>query len=365
MKILSLPKYSYEGPSSRYRFYNYKEYFESNGLNVTIRPLFDKSYFSSKGKVSKLLVALKSYILRLFIVLNILILNKKYDLVLLEYELFPFLPAVFERLFKLRGIKYIVDYDDAIFHKYDMSSNPVIKTFFKNKISVVIKNATHCIACNEYLEDYIKKYNPHILRLPTVVLLDNYIKAYESYSKVENDKFIVGWIGSRTTSVYILEMLNTFKALVERYPNIAFNLVGFDKTLLTQEQIDEHHLNIIPWTEEDEINNILGMDVGIMPLTDDPWSRGKCGFKLIQYMSCRKPVIASPVGVNGSIVENGINGFLVKNHDEWFDAFEKLYLDKNLGEQMAKNNFQKILDTFNYEKNCQKYVDLIGSLKHD
>ena len=134
MNILSLPKYSYEGPSSRYRFYNYKEYFESNGLNITMKPLFGKSYFTSNGKPSKLFVALKSYISRLFIVLNILVSNKKYDLVLLEYELFPFLPAFFERLFKLRGIKYIVDYDDAIFHKYDMNSNLLIKIFLKVKM---------------------------------------------------------------------------------------------------------------------------------------------------------------------------------------------------------------------------------------
>lgn len=365
MKILALPKYSYEGASSRYRVYNYQKYFESQGLEVIIKPLFDKTYFTSRAKLSKLFVALKFYIHRLFIVSSLLISNKKYDLILLEYELFPFLPAIFERLFKLRGIKYIVDYDDAIFHKYDMSNNPIIKIFLKNKIGVVINNATYCLACNEYLESYIKQYNANILRLPTVVLLDNYRKAYESYNKTENDKFIVGWIGSKTTSVYILEMLDVFKALIDNYPNTAFNLVGFDENLVTQEQIDKYHLNIITWTEEDEIKNILDMDVGIMPLRNDPWSRGKCGFKLIQYMSCKKPVIASPVGINCSLVENGINGFLVESKDEWFNAFEELYLNQSLRVSMAHNNFEKILDKFNYDKNCQKYVNLIRALKND
>ena len=178
----------------------------------------------------------------------------------------------------------------------------------------------------------------------------------------DSDKFIVGWIGSRSTSVYILNMLDIFDKLIKKYPNMHFNLIGFDKDLLKQVQIRNYNLNILPWIEKEEIRNILDMDIGIMPLTNDPWSKGKCGFKLIQYMSCKKPVIASSVGINCSIVKSGENGFLASTNEEWYKAIEKLYLDKGLRDKISQNNFEKILKDFNFDKNCEQYLKLLNTV---
>lgn len=365
MHILALTKYSYEGPSSRYRFYNYKNCFKINSIDMTIKPFFPKSYFSVTSKIKKIAIVLVSYFYRFYILVNLLIFKKRYKLVLIEYELFPYFPAIFEYLLNKRGIKYIVDYDDAVFHKYDMNYNklakPFLKLFLKNKIGKVLEYADYVIVCNDYLENYARKHNSNIVRLSTVVLLDNYKKEMIEFNK-EDNIFILGWIGSRTTSVYILEILPAIKKFVDKYSNVRFDLVGFDKALLSEEEIAKHHLNIITWSEEQEIKNILNFDIGMMPLHNDPWSRGKCGFKLVQYMSCKKPVIASPVGINCSLVENNINGFLVNNLNEWFESFEKLYLDKGLRLKMSKNNFEKIEDKFNYEKNCKVYIELIKKL---
>lgn len=359
MKILALTKYSYEGPSSRYRFYNYKECFKKHNIDMTIKPFFSKSYFTTTNKFKKISIVLFSYFYRFFVVLKLLILKKRYNLVLIEYELFPYFPAVFEYLLNTRGIQYIVDYDDAIFHKYDISTNKIIHGLLKNKIAKVIQYANYIIVCNEYLASYAKQYNSDILRLPTVVLLDKYKKEMETFIKKDDDIFVIGWIGSKTTSVYILEILPTIKKFVETYPNVRFDLVGFNKKLLSSEEINKHHLNIITWSEEKEIEHILNFNIGIMPLHDDPWSQGKCGFKLVQYMSCKKPVVASPVGMNCTLVKNNENGFLVNSLDEWFEAFEKLYLDEELRLKMAKNNFEQIEDEFNYDKNCKIYIELI------
>lgn len=360
MKILAFSKYSYEGPSSRYRFYNYQKCFQENGIEVTIKPLFSKTYFQASNKVQKIMIVLWSYLKRFAIVLNLLVF-KKFDLILIEYEIFPFFPPVFEYLLKNRGIKYIVDYDDAIFHKYDMHKNKIVQAFLKNKIARVIQYADQVIVCNAYLEIYAHKYNQRTFRLPTVVLMENYKKKMDSFQKKEYDTFVIGWIGSRTTSTYILDIMPVMKKIVAKYPNIRFDLVGFDKTLLTQKQIDDTHINVITWTEVDEINNILAFDIGIMPLDNTPWSKGKCGFKLIQYMSCKKPVVASPVGVNVDIVKEDVNGFLVNSESEWFTAFEKLYLDKDMREKMAINNFHKIKTEYNNVINCKKYSELIKS----
>ena len=335
MTVLALTKYSYEGPSSRYRVYNYLECFNKQNIQMDIEPLFTKSYFTSVGKMQKLFVVFIAYLKRLLYVFNLLIYKNKYDLVLLEYELFPYFPAWFEYCLKKRGIKYIVDYDDAIFHKYDMHSNRLIKSVLKNKIAKVMEYADSVIVCNEYLASYAKKYNEHIFRLPTVVLLDRYKQEMGTFKK-DDDIFVIGWIGSRTTSIYILEILPAIEKFLKIYYNVRFDLVGFDKELLSKEELVKYHLNVITWIEEKEIENILTFDIGIMPLHDDPWSRGKCGFKLVQYMSCKKPVIASPVGMNCSLVKEGENGFLVNTADEWFNAFEKFYIDKKMRENYRK-----------------------------
>ena len=168
--------------------------------------------------------------------------------------------------------------------------------------------------------------------------------------------------GSRTTSAYIINILPAIQKFVDKYVNVQFDLVGFDKNLLSKEEIQKHHLNVITWSEEKEIENILNFDVGIMPLYDDPWSKGKCGFKLVQYMSCKKPVIASPVGINCTLVENDKNGYLVSSLDEWFAALEKLYLDEELRIKMSHNNFEKIENEFNHTKNCESYAKLISKI---
>ncbi len=362
MKVLALTKYSYEGPSSRYRFYNYQKCFEQQNIQLTIKPLFSKNYFDASNKIMKLFVVFLSYVCRMIWIFRVLLNKRNYDLLLVEYELMPYFPVFFEYLFYKRGIKYIVDYDDAIFHKYDMHSNRLIHWFLKNKIARVIQYADTVIVCNPYLESYAKRYNTYIFRLPTVILLDRYKEEIATYQKNNDNVFVIGWIGSRTTSVYILELLPVIEKFIDKYDNIRVDLVGFDRKLLTKDEIVKYHLNIIDWSEEDEIGNILDFDIGIMPLHDDPWSKGKCGFKLVQYMSCKKPVIASPVGINNSLVKNGTNGFLAKSREEWLLAFETLYNDKALREKMAENNFIKVEQEYNHSMNCETYIGLIASV---
>ena len=216
--------------------------------------------------------------------------------------------------------------------------------------------ASSVVVCNEYLEDYAKKYNCNTLRLPTVVLLDKYKEVMKDFKK-DNSNFTIGWIGSKSTSKYILEILPVIQKFSNKYRDVEFNLVGFDETICLNKNI-----NVIRWEEETEIKNILNFDVGIMPLDNSLWSRGKCAFKLVQYMSCKKPVIASPVGMNCTIVNNNINGFLVNSEDEWFKAFEALYENHRLREEMGNNNYMKIKSDFNHGKNCIKYINLIKNI---
>jgi len=363
VKIIAFTKYPYEGPSSRYRFYNYVSCFAKAQIDMRIEPFFSTSYFVQTNRALKIFSVLLSYLRRVLQLLWLLLSPRRCDLVLIEYELLPFFPPLFEYLLKKRHIKYLADYDDAIFHKYDLHPNRLLRRLFRRKIGKVMGGAETVIVCNGYLEEYARKYNARTFRLPTVVLLDNYNKAMHLHQNKtdDNELFVVGWIGSKSTSGYIVDILPVFEKFAAKY-EAKFSLVGFDDTVLPDGMKERCKIDSIPWSEESEIEEILKFDVGIMPLRSDPWSQGKCGFKLVQYMSCAKPVVASPVGINCSMVTEGENGFLAETDDEWFRALERLYLDSGLRIQMAANNRRKVESEYNYAKNCRKYIDLVNAV---
>jgi len=329
---------------------------------LIIKPLFSGNYFSSKNKFLKIANVIKSYFCRGFLIFNLLIFNKKYQLILIEYELFPFSPSVFEYLLKKRGIKYIVDYDDAIFHKYDEHKSNLVRFLFRKKIARVMKYAQTVIVGNSYLRDYAQKYNTHILLLPTVVVIEKYLeKSNNKNIENVNTVFIIGWIGSKSTSPYLLNILPALEKFV-KHNNAQCHFIGFDETLLSKQELDQCHIKVIGWHESTEIHEMKQFDVGIMPLSNDNWSKGKCGFKLIQYMACKKPVIASPVGANKQIVKNGINGYLVETNEQWQEVLLKLYNNPSLRQEISENNMTEIKNNYNIHNNCEKYIQLIKSL---
>ncbi len=358
MKILALTKYSDAGPSSRYRYYNYQKPFEEYGIEMDIAPLFPTEYLRARGKKEKIAITLRAYWQRILLLLGLLFSRQKYALLIVEYEMLPYMPALFERLLVLRGYKYIVDYDDAIFHRYDLNSNFWIRLFLRKKIAAVISRAAYTIICNEYLGSYARRYTTKIFRIPTVVLLDRYREKTESFTP-KGEGFTVGWIGSQSTGVYILELLPAFERFAAAHDDVTIRLVGFDKELLTPEEQKQYHIEAVTWSEEREVDDILSFDVGIMPLHNDPWSKGKCGFKLIQYMSCAKPLIASPVGINVELVDEPRGGYLASNMNEWYEALEKIYSDRTRAEEIGQYNYGRILEDFNHSRETQKYVKLI------
>jgi glycosyltransferase involved in cell wall biosynthesis len=356
MKILALTKYSKEGASSRYRYYNYQEAFAKEGWSMTISPLLNRHYLNASNLLFKGLMALWGYLKRWVQVCGVLLSPHRYDLVLIEYELFPYTPAWFERAFRTRGVRYVVGYDDAIFHRYEGH------WFLRGKIAKVMEHASAVVVCNRYLEEYANGYHSKIFRLPTVVSLEAYGHYHARLSLLEKEYVVVGWIGSKTTSSYLIDLLPVMERLYRFYPKIIFHLVGFDDALLSKEQKALPYIRLIEWEEAREIGDIVAFDVGVMPLRDDSWSRGKCAFKLIQYMSASKPVVASPVGMNRALIRSGVEGYLVHDDQEWFEALARLYRDQSLRESMGKKGFEKILHAYNDRIHSQRYCAFIKEI---
>lgn len=324
MNILALTKYGPLGASSRVRTLQYVPHLQAAGLDVTVRPLLDDAYLARRyaGRSSGLPFILHSYLARVGAALR----ARRYDLVWVEKELMPWVPGFVERGL-LAGTPYVLDYDDAIFHTYDRHPNPVVRQLMGQKIDRVMRGAALVVAGNAYLAERARTAGAERVEIvPSVIDLER----YGPVTPLPDGSFTIGWIGS-PGSERLLEHVRDVLAEAVREPNTRLVLVG----------ASERALPGVPhetwaWSEAEEVEQMRQFHVGIMPLADTPWERGKCGFKLIQCMGAGRAVIASPVGVNADLVEEGTTGFLASTPEAWRGAFRVLREDRKRTEQMGR-----------------------------
>lgn len=314
LRVLALTRYGRKGASSRVRFEQFMPELEAVGINVQLAPLLRDEYlerlYARQGKSFRQIAV--DYASRLALLLRV----RQFDLLWIEKELFPDLPAWFEQILGYIGVTYVVDFDDAIFHNYDLSANPWRRLLAK-KIDKVMQGAALVVCGNQYLADRAVAAGANRVEvIPTVIDL----KRYTVRSSASGETLVVGWAGSAATVKYLDMATPALKALTAEY-SVQLRVIGAD---FSAPGID---VDCRQWKENDEVRQIQEFDIGIMPLTDSPWERGKCGYKLIQYMACGVPVIASPVGVNATIVEDGVSGYLASNQKAWLDAFRGLASD--------------------------------------
>lgn len=336
--------------SSRMRSYQYFLYLEKEGMQVTVKPFFDdaylKDFYAGKKNIS---AVLKSYVKRVGVLFSVF----SYDRVVIEKEIFPFLPALAERMLKLLGIQYIVDYDDAIFHNYDQSSNPIIKNFLGNKIAKVMRLSGTVVAGNQYLADYAARSGAKKIEIiPTVIDLER----YPVKQNTDADQCIVGWIGTKTTfEKHLLPCKDWIKALQNQEPNIRFHIVG-----ITEDMDLGKNVKYIEWTEETEVAEILKMDIGLMPLQDSKWEKGKCAYKLIQYAACGIPGVASDVGVNREVTVPGETGILAAGEEEWIQAIKTLKSNTELRHQLGSNARKKVEERYCIQQTSTKWKEILN-----
>lgn len=314
MRILALSRYGRLGASSRMRIYQYAPILQAMGIEVEVSPLLSDNYIRRlyAGQATNWLGVFHDYLMRAVRLLS----AKKFDLLWIEKELFPNLPAWFEQALSALAIRYVVDYDDAIFHNYDLSPHPA-KRLLIDKIDKVMRHSALVVCGNAYLAERAHSAGArHVEIIPTVIDLERYAVG----GPLSRDYFIIGWIGSPSTAKYLDLVAPALKALAAEFP-LRLRVIGAE---FSWPGLD---IDYRSWTEDSEVEEIQDFDIGIMPLIDSSWERGKCGYKLIQCMACGKPVIASPVGVNREIVVDGVNGYLASTVDEWIEAFRALFLD--------------------------------------
>jgi glycosyltransferase involved in cell wall biosynthesis len=318
LRVLQLTRYDRLGGSSRLRFYDYQPALAAQNIRVAQAPFFDDDYLRRlyTGLPASLPNILFYYVRRIGSLLS----AYKYDLIWLEKEVLPWLPAWIE--LSLLKKPYIIDFDDAWFHRYDQHRNPIIRWLLKNKFPKLVRNAAIVIAGSPYLADWAQTNGARkIVRIPTTVDLARYRLAQK-----QNETFTIGWMGSPSTASYL-----------KKIDGALSQITGTDVHLVGSGAIDlatPHRVS--DWREDSEIATLASFDVGIMPLESDLWSEGKCAYKLIQYMAAGLPVVASPVGMNCEVVDHGVTGFLASTDQDWVAALQTLRDNPELRHRMGQ-----------------------------
>jgi glycosyltransferase involved in cell wall biosynthesis len=271
---------------------------------------------------------------------------RKYDIVFLQRDLIIHVYPLLEKMMASLNPRLIFDFDDAIYLIPPGSSESPWRKWLLDtkKIERIIKLARYTICGNNVLKKYAIQYSGNVTVIPTSLAPDEY-EIKRDYSQREKE-IVIGWIGSPFTTGYLKIVAGALKKISQRY-NVIFRIVGGKEVIMPGVKIEE-----VPWKGGREAAEINNFDIGIMPLTDDEWSRGKCGFKLLQYMACGVPAIASPVGVNQEIIENGKSGFLASTEDEWVDKLSALIEDKELRKKFGQAGRKTLENRYSTEVNA-------------
>ncbi len=316
------------------------------GLQCDLSPLFSDEYVRGlyDGRPRW-----RSVVSGYFARLRTLLRTRGYDLLWIEKELFPFIPAWAEEILAALDTPFVVDYDDALFHLYDQHPSRFVRVVLGKKIDAVMKRARLVTAGNRYLADRAKLAGAEWVEIiPSVVDCDRY-----TLKKKENDRVTIGWIGSPSTSHY-LQPLSDVLGEIQRSHGVRIRLIGSGPIRLRGADVE-----ISRWTEAEEPGLLSSLDIGMMPLVDSPWERGKCGYKLIQYMACGLPVVASPIGVNEELVDSGSNGFLAASREEWKNALIALIEQPQLRKEMGLRGRIKVKKSYTVDVQGPRLASLL------
>jgi glycosyltransferase involved in cell wall biosynthesis len=326
----------------------YIPYLESNGFEVTFNSLFTPEFFRRVYQRGNHVWKAAAFVGLSFRRLQSLRAVADYDIVLVYREIFPIGPAVVERLLALPGRPPIVfDFDDAMFLPSVSDANRLIAALkFPGKLATIVRVSDHVLAGNDYLAAYARRFNDAVTMIPTCVDTTKFVPRSDG-GPAAGQPPVVGWIGSPTTGTYIRGLARVLQRANARHPFV-LRVSGAGEPIV----VDGVPTENIPWALDREIELFNTCDVGVYPLEDDEWAKGKCGFKAIEFMACGVPVVASAVGVNRTLIDDGVNGFLASTEDEWVDKLVRLLSDASLRRQFAATGRRTVEAAYSLQVNA-------------
>ncbi len=340
-------------PSSRFRVFFYLGRFRSDkrfkvAVSVSWPPksFHERPFFKRHPLLRKMLLPLGLALMFTRRLLDV-IRAPFYDVVfiqrpLLPGQLYPILELAICRLNR----HVVFDFDDAIFvshHENSPERSSLLYRLLEDRDNVarILRRSAHVVAGNDFLADFARRHNPNVSVVPTAIDTDHYLPAAKGGKS--GDNLVVGWIGTSGNLAYVEQLAPVFRALQQRIP---FELRIVCNPVEREPDLPGVNYRWCDWQVGREREDLAAFDIGIMPLPDDVWERGKCGFKLLQYMACGIPAVASPVGVNRDIIEPGENGYLADSAEDWERTLESLLADPGLREKFARKGRETVLSGY-------------------
>ncbi|MBI1882871.1 MAG: glycosyltransferase family 4 protein [Chlamydiae bacterium] len=344
-KILFLTHGPIEAASSRVRVYQFLPYLDERGIAYEILPALPSDVFQKYYPCSRLFSKLAFWGMLFVRRLKHLLLLKRYDVIFLQREVMPYLPPFFEKIIRRKASRLIFDFDDAI---YLSRKTGFWARLQRQKIEKIVCWSDQIIVGNEYLASFAKSLNSHVKVIPSCVDTERYVPLAQ-----KNSLPIVVWVGTPSSLPY-LKMMQGILRRFSSQENFVMRVVGADPR-------DSLGIPVqfLPWDLQREGGDLRTADIGIMPLANGERECGKCGYKLLQYMACGLPVIASDVGVNSEIVLEGVTGFLVCSEAEWEEKLKLLLRDEKLREKMGAEGRKRAESLYSLKRFSQEWVSMV------
>ena len=354
MKILFIAPYpAGESPSQRYRMEHYLPAIKDHSISFSYKTFIGEStwkvLFQRGHSVKKIGGFVLGFLKRGLQIFSLW----KYDYIYIHREATPVGPPFFEWIAaKIFKRKIIYDFDDAIWIPFSSENNKLasrLKNF--GKVAKICRWSYKVSVGNEFLADFARKYNSNVIIVPTVV---NTSDVHNKLQDQHTSKPSIGWTGTFSTLKYLDMILPVLQELQQQYT--------FDFIVIADKdpKLPLKHYRFIKWSRSNEAKDLLQFHIGLMPLYDDEISKGKCGFKAIQYMSLGIPAIVSPVGINSLIVDDGVSGFICVNLSDWKNKIETLLNNSMLRISMGSAARTKIEKKYSVTSSTQLFLDLFS-----
>lgn len=354
LKIYFIVPYPHgEAPSQRFRFEQYYAALSARGFTFYTSPFLDHDTWHILYKpgytLKKILGIARGFGRRCLDLLRIL----RYDFVFVHREASPIGPPIFEWLIaKVLHKKIIYDFDDAIWLSNTSAHNQIAAALkWHGKVASICRWSWRISCGNDYLADYARQYNSQVVVNPTTIDTEH---LHNQVKDQHTDPIVIGWTGTHSTAQYLDHIIPILMRLEQQY-HFIFMVISNRELKTNLRSMRYRH-----WNKETEIADLLQFNIGLMPLTDDPWARGKCGFKALQYMSLGIPALVSPVGVNLKIVDDHVNGMICTTDTDWEHAIVTYLADADQRIRAGRAARQKIETHYSVISNTPNFITLFS-----
>jgi len=335
MRVLFLTQYGVQAASSRTRVFQYLPFLERGGVDCRVltvlpdREIGGSQILVTRNHWRKLRYYLWATWRTLICGLRVYRQAGSFDLLFIQKVILP--PPV-RWLLRHRRPPLLFDFDDAIFTTEVRQRNWLAAWKQRRNtkgMPAMLRLADRTVVENEYTGDFAARHCPAVTTITGPIDTERYRPA--ASRNTEESRVLLGWIGSATTLPYLDLIAAPLRRLAARFPHLQLRIIG-----AVDVDIQGISVEASPWSLESEVRELQSFDIGLMPIPDDPWTRGKGGYKLLQYMATGLPVVTSPVGINRQIVRHDVDGFWARTSDEWEEHLARLIEDPQLRAEMGE-----------------------------